>query len=277
MNWSHTIWRIHTSTAAIAVLCVMATLGHAAKALADDAVTNAPAAAVTNAPAKPKHWESVASADATLARGNSRSFMGTVAINSKGKYDHDEFLLSGAAGYGDTTTKDPTTGQDITTKSQDYIKGTAQWNHLFTDRFYAGLKLDALHDDLADINYRFTVSPLVGYYLIRKPQTDLAVEVGPSYVYEQVGGTTDSYLGARVGQRFEYKFKTGARLWESLEWITQVDKVDNWIANGELGISAPVSKALDVRLVMQDTYDNVPAPGRLKNDFKLLAGIGYKF
>lgn len=276
MNRNHTPTKMISSPGAIALLCIGTVLGPAQNAPADDASTNAPAAAVTNAP-PPKHWEGVFSADATLARGNSRSFMGTVAVNAKGKYEPNEFLLSGAAGYGDTTTKDPVTGQDVTTKSQDYLKGSAQWNYLFTDRFYAGLKLDALHDDLADINYRFTVSPLAGYYLIKKPQTEFAVEAGPSYVYEQVGGRTDSYFAARLAERFEYKFKTGARLWESVEWITQVDRLGNWIANAELGISAPISKALDMRLVAQDSYDNEPAPGRLKNDFKLLAGIGYKF
>jgi hypothetical protein len=30
-------------------------------------------------------------------------------------------------------------------------------------------------------------------------------------------------------------------------------------------------------LVLQDSFDNKPAPGREKNDFKLMAGIGVKF
>jgi hypothetical protein len=29
--------------------------------------------------------------------------------------------------------------------------------------------------------------------------------------------------------------------------------------------------------VFNDTYDHIPAPGREKNDLKLLAGLGYKF
>jgi hypothetical protein len=276
MKRDRTLCKSGISLGAGVLLCALAILSSASAALAEDASTNAPAkAAVTNSP-PPKHWDTVVSADATITRGNSHSTLLTATVNSKGKYDKNEFLLSGAAGYGDNTARD-SNGNETTTKTQDYLKGTAQWNYLITDRFYAGLKLDALHDDLADINYRFTVSPLAGYYLIKKPQTELAVEAGPSYVYEQVGGRTDSYFGARVGERFEHKFKSGAKIWESFEWITQVDKVDNWIANAEVGVSAPITKALDVRVVAQDNYDNIPAPGRLKNDFKLLAGIGYRF
>lgn len=238
----------------------------------------APAAAVTNAPPpKVKHWDSVVAADAALTRGNSRSFLGTITFNTHGKYEQNEYLFNAGAGYGDTVTKE-STGAEVTTTTQDYLKGSGQWNHLFSERFYAGLKLEGVHDHIADINYRFTVSPLAGYYLIKQTNQTLAFELGPSYVYEQLDShSPDSYAAIRVAERYEYKFKGGARLWESLEWVDQVDKTDNWFANFELGAAAPVSKAIDLRVVIQDQYDNEPAPGRLKNDFRLMAGIGYKF
>ena len=101
--------------------------------------------------------------------------------------------------------------------------------------------------------------------------------MGPSFVAQQLGEDSETYFAARVGDRFEHKFKTGARIWEKAEWLPQVDDFDNWIFNVEAGVSAPVTKALDVRLVLQDTYNNQPAAGKLKNDLKLLAGLGYRF
>ncbi len=230
--------------------------------------------AVTNAPPKP-HWESVASVDMALTRGNRRSFLATASLDTKRKWDKDEALLGGAAGYGDSTTK--INGQDVTTKTQDYLRGYGQFNHMFSDRVYAGLRADGLHDDIADMQYRFTVSPLAGYYLIKETNTSLAVEFGPSFVDQELGGRSESYFGLRIGERFEHKFKTGARVWETLEWIPQVDDFNNWLLNAEAGISAPVTKAMDVRLVADDYYNNQPAADRLKNDFRLLAGIGYRF
>lgn len=235
----------------------------------------ATAQTVTNPPPK-SHWESVASVDVALTRGNSRSFLATASLDTKRKWTSDEALLGAGAGYGDTTTKD-STGAEVTTKTQDYLKGYAQWNHLFTDRLYAGVRVEGLHDDIADIQYRFTVSPLAGYYLIKQTNTFLALELGPSFVDQKLDDHTDSYFGLRVAERFEHKFSTGARIWETLEWIPQVDDFNNWILNAEAGVSAPITKALDVRLVAQDNYNNQPAPGRLKNDFRLLAGIGYRF
>ena len=220
-------------------------------------------------------WESVATASATLTRGNSRNFLGTAGIKTARKWKSDELLLGTEGGYGETTAT--VSGTNVTTKTSDYLKGGVQWNHLFSEKLYGGLRLNAEHDDIAHLNYRFTVSPLAGYYFLKSTNYFLSAEAGPSYVNEKLDGERRSYLGARAGERGEYKFKSGARLWENAEWIPQVDKFDNWILNSEAGVAAPINKSLDLRLVLQDNFDNKPATGREKNDFKLMAGIGVKF
>ena len=45
----------------------------------------------------------------------------------------------------------------------------------------------------------------------------------------------------------------------------------------ELGVESGLTKQVSLRVYLQDTYDNEPAPGREKNDFKLIAGVAYKF
>ncbi|HZR15885.1 MAG TPA: DUF481 domain-containing protein [Verrucomicrobiae bacterium] len=237
----------------------------------------AAAAEDAKAPEPPKKlWESVASADLTLTRGNSRNFLGAITLNTKRKWESDELLLGAAAGYGKATTKS-SSGQDVTSETQDFLKGFGQFNHLFSERFYAGLRVEGLHDNVSDINYRFTVSPLAGYYFIKQTNTFLSGEAGPSLVTEELGHHSDTYMGLRLAERFEHKFGGGAKVWQTLEWIPQVDDFANWILNAEVGVSAPVTKSLDIRLVADDTYNNRPASGRLKNDLKILAGIGYRF
>jgi hypothetical protein len=225
-----------------------------------------------------KKWESVAAVGVTLTRGNSKTFLATAGVNSTRKWDHDEALLGLNAGYGETTAN---VGRNETTSKTDaYIKGFGQWNHLFSGdwtNWYAGVRLNAEHDDIAALRYRITLSPLAGYYFIKQTNAFLAAEAGPSLVDEKQGSRHRTYLGARVAERGEYKFASGAKVWETLEWIPQVDNVENWIANAEAGVSAPISKALDVRLVLQDTYDNQPASGRYKNDLKLIGALGFKF
>ncbi|HVV00486.1 MAG TPA: DUF481 domain-containing protein [Verrucomicrobiae bacterium] len=230
-------------------------------------------------PVKKNKWENVAALGLTLTRGNSKTFLATATINSTRKWDHDEALLGLSAGYGETTAN---VGKNETTSTTDnYIKGFGQWNHDFSgtwaSNFYGGLRLGIERDAVADLDYRMTVSPLLGYYLLKRTNTFVALEAGPSFVYEKQGGDEKSYMAARVAERAEYKFHSGAKVWESIEWLPQVDNFDNWIANSEFGVSAPISKTIDIRLVLQDTYDNQPAEGRYKNDLKLIAALGFKF
>jgi len=43
-----------------------------------------------------------------------------------------------------------------------------------------------------------------------------------------------------------------------------------------VGVESGLSKSWALRFVLQDTYDNQPAPGRKENDFKVIAGIQWK-
>jgi len=224
-----------------------------------------------------KGWESSASVGATLSRGNSHSFTANLGVDSKRKWSKDEVLLGANAGFGENT---PRTGAGAGTRtvSERYIKGNGQWNHLFTERLFGGLRVDAVADAVADIDYRLTLSPLLGYYFIKSPNTSLQGYIGPAYVVEKVGGNgARGYAGLRLGERFDHKFANGARIWQTVDITPEIELWENYVVNFEVGVEAPLTKALSTRLVLQDTYDNQPAAGRLKNDLKLIAGLAYKF
>ncbi len=214
-----------------------------------------------------KGWESSASAGLTLTRGNSDTLLGTLGINSSRKWPRDEVLLGSQFTYGEV--------EDA--KTAESLSAFGQYNHLFTERFYGGVKLDFLHDDIADLEYRVTLSPMAGYYLIKRPSTLLAVEAGPAFVYEKQGDDETGYIGARLAERFEHKFNENARIWQSLEFLPQVDDLDNYLLIAELGAEAALNTKLSLRAVLQNHYDNQPAPGRRKNDLKLITAVAYKF
>jgi len=242
-------------------------------ARADDAA----AAATDEKKEEPKKWEGLVSAGIALTRGNSKNLLATAGFNATRKWTKDTLLFGADAGYGEATTKTGSTENTHTT--DNYIRGYGQENHLFTDRFYGGLRIAGGHDQVANLNYRITVSPLAGYYLIKATNYFLTVEAGPSYINEKFKDeATRSYWAARAAERGEYTFKSGAKIWESVEYLP---KVDDWsktyIINAEAGVSAPINKKFDLRLVMLDSYNNEPAPGRLKNDFKLIGALGYHF
>ena len=59
--------------------------------------------------------------------------------------------------------------------------------------------------------------------------------------------------------------------------LPQVDKFSNYILNAEAGIETAITKKLSQKTYLQDSYHSEPAPGRLKNDMRLVAALAYKF
>lgn len=225
------------------------------------------AAAATN------KWETSAAAGLTITRGNSETALGVITVNSSRKWEPHEVLLGAQGTYGESTD----TETDDTDKTASSISAFGQYNKALSERWYAGVRADFLHDDIADVSYRFTLGPLIGYYAIKEPTTTLKFEAGPSGVAERVGGESDEYVALRFGERFEHKFSPKARVWQSFEILPQVDRFHNYIINAEVGAEASLTERLSLRAVIQDTYDNIPAEGRKKNDIKLIASLAYKF
>jgi putative salt-induced outer membrane protein YdiY len=224
------------------------------------------------------HWESVASLGVTLTRGNSETFLGTVGVNSQRKWSKSEALLGASAGYGDNTVKDTDTGDKETTTTDKYAKGFGQFNYLFSDQVYGGLRLDAQYDGVAGVDYRVTLSPLVGYYLIKKPDTMLGFEAGPGFVAENLSDEkADQYITLRLAERFEHKFSDKGKVWQSAEFLPRFDDFGDYVLNAEVGASAAMTKTIELRVVLQDTYRSEPPEGRENNDLKIIAGVGYRF
>ena len=179
-----------------------------------------PAAAAPPPPPETLAWVTTAAAGLTLTRGNSDTFLTTLSLDTKRKWEKDEALLGVSGGYGESKVN------DVDNKNTEFLQGYGQYNRLFTDRFYGGLRLDGQYDDIAGIDYRFKVSPMAGYYLIKNDKMTLAAEAGPSLIEEHLKGeTAHGYWAARLAERFEYKLTATTKVWESLEYLP---KVDDW-------------------------------------------------
>jgi putative salt-induced outer membrane protein YdiY len=222
-------------------------------------------------PAEPKKsvWETTAAAGLTLTRGNSDTLLTTVSLDTQRKWPSDEILAGIAGGYG----------KSDGVKNTEFIKGYAQYNRLFNERLYGGIRLDASYDGIANLDYRLSLSPLLGYYLIKEAKTTLAVEAGPSLVLEKYKGqSSESYLGARFGERFEHQLTDTTRIWQSLGYVPRVDRwAEKYLLTAEVGIEAAITKQWSLRVVGQDIYDSQPLAGNKKNDLRLIAGTAYKF
>ncbi len=250
----------------VSVYKIMKTLSPALLAVLGLSATTAIAADE----AAPK-WESSAAAGLTLTKGNSDTVLGTLNLATKKKWDVHELAFGADAAYGQSEVD----GEDETTASS--VRGNGQYNRLFNERFYGYGRLEALHDDVAKVDYRLTISPGAGYYLIKEKNMDLSVEAGPGYIFERLDGEEDNYLVLRIAEKFNYKISERARIWQTAELLPQVEDFSNYLLNFEFGVESDLTESLSLRSFIQDTYDSEPAPGRDKNDLKWVTAIAYKF
>jgi len=260
---------IHTTIKRTLVVAGM--LAAVSGVLTSNANAQAPAAAAAPAPAvaaKPApKWEGSAGIGATLTQGNSDTLMFTARVQGLRKWNQNELNLGTDITYGESNNQ----------KNNDSQRVYGQYNRLVSERAFGYVQADLLHDDIADVSYRLNVGPGIGYYFIKKDRMILSAEGGPSFVFEDVGGRSKNYISARVAEKFEYKISDRARLWQKAEFLPQVDDLNNYLFNFEIGIETDITKSVKLEFYIVDNYDNEPAAGRKKNDIKLVAGVKYKF
>ncbi len=231
-----------------------------------------PAAAAAAVPPK-SPWQTSAAAGLTLTRGNTKTFLGTLSILSNGKWEKEEANLGADFTYGQNEDKTP--GKLGKNAGPEHAFG--QFNRLFHERLFGFVRADGLHDPISAVDYRVTLSAGAGYYVIKNEKMSLRGEVGPGFIFQKQAHHIHNYPTLRVAERFEYKFSATAHLWQSAEFLPEVEHVRNYIVNAEVGVESALTKKLSMRTSLQDTYHNVPAPGLQKNDAKLIAALAYKF
>ncbi len=227
-------------------------------------------------PAKdPSVWDKTVSIGFNLTEGNSDTLL--LNANAKASRDYQKnvwlFEIDGNYGESDSIDKDDPTAPSPKETTQQDLTGNAEYQRLLTERFYTGFGTKYKYDDIADIDYRVTLKPVVGYYLVKDDEVKLSVDVGPGYVFEKVGGIKDDYFAPRISDRFEWKISETAKLFQSAEYIFDVSESDNYQVVGEAGIEAAINSWLSLIVKAKDEYDNLPAAGKERNDFSLISGL----
>jgi hypothetical protein len=141
------------------------------------------------------------------------------------------------------------------------------------EHFYGGFDTLFVNDEIADIDYRVNLTPLVGYYIVKNPDVTLGVDVGPGYLFEKVGGVEDDYFAPRIGDSFSWTISCTSKIYQKANITFDANDADNYLVSGEVGVESALNSLLSLTLLLRNTYDNVPALDRDKNDLALISGI----
>ncbi len=205
----------------------------------------------------------------TLTDGNSETMQANVALVTEGEKEGLGSVRAGIeANYGESTVASNTETTVENVRAFFGVKKT------ISPRTFGALNGEILYDDIAQVDYRATLGPGLGVYLIKNDQTGLYVEAGPSYVWEDVAGVSDDYLALRLAQRFDHAMSKTAKVWQSLDYLPRADDFADYLLKAELGVEAALHARMRLRFVLQDQYDSTPGEGLEENDLTLIAGIG---
>ena len=244
----------------------------------------------------PKNWTTSLGLNLGLTGGNAETFnVGGNVLTVKEWGDTGANILTFGAdvNYGTSTTTEVNDAggpnQSLTetdTTNVNNYGGFLSYNRLLTDRLYVGGRFSGRHDEIAGVDYRIAATATVGYYLIKKEKLSLSVETGPGYVWEELVGTGyNDYATLRFANNFEWKFTDKSRLFQSFEYLPQIDKWSNYVMTAAVGVETELYKNLSLLIVFRDWYRSEPASYagtdptifRQKNDYQLTAGVLYTF
>ncbi|MBI2881425.1 MAG: DUF481 domain-containing protein [Candidatus Tectomicrobia bacterium] len=215
-----------------------------------------------------ERWSGKLSAGAALQSGNTDSFGVNFRAEVSRRTRPDRLTFLGE--YQRTEDQD-----DLTT---DKGRLLGRYDHLFTDRFFTFGLLNLETDRKEELALRHTESAGPGYFFIKNRRTELSGEVGLSHIQEIFrDGRSRSDLAGRAAVAWEQK------IWKSTLSVKGAyqpklhDPETDFLVNGEIVFSTPLTGSLVFDLIATDEYDNDPEPGVEKNDASFKLNLGVRF
>lgn len=213
-------------------------------------------------------FKNTVSIGATMTDGNSETLQVNAALVSEGEKPGLGSVRAGMeANYGESTVNNT---NETTVKN---AKAFANAKKTITPRTFASMDATALYDEIAKIDYRATVGPGLGAYAVKNDKTALSMEVAPTFVWENVADVSDNYFALRFAERFSHALGAQSKVWQSAEYLPRASDFNDYLLTVEVGVEAPVSAKVNLRLVLQDKYDSTPGEGLDRNDLALVAGV----
>lgn len=134
------------------------------------------------------------------------------------------------------------------------------------------------HDGLTELDRRLIWNLGVSVALLRGPRFRAALDLGAGVIDERFQQLSDRVLAGGV-IRFDgaQQLPLGAVLDEGIAMLPDIAQSWRYRLNTDIGIKAPVTKAVSLRIGLSDRYDTRPRPTVKKNDLSLQTGLGFEF
>jgi len=241
------------------------------------------------------------SAGALNTGGNSQLVALTGASKFRLRRGANQFKAAAAFNFARTALP----GAELATTANN-IQGLARY-----DRFLGDVSLflsaQARNDRFQGLDLRQQVDPGVAYYFINEKTSQLWVELGYDLLFDvrrndarvpldadkkpavdaagqplPLLAKTRTIHSARGFIGFEYVLNEGSKLVAGVEALqglagSESNTKNLFRLNGDIALSAKVSKSISLALSFSERYDSTPLPGKQSLDTVLAASLVYSF
>ena len=201
------------------------------------------------------------------SEGNTQTFAVGAAAEAVRDTDADRLRIGGALAR---ESKD----------DEDTVKNTRGWGYY---DYHLGAHWDLggfvtlEYDHFKDLDLRTVVGAGPGYRFIDTKTMLFKVNAGLAYVNENFStGDDRDYVTAVLGDEFRWTISETQSVYQLLSVYPSLERGEDVFLHAEAGFRQTLMKGLFLELALIDDYDNLPAEGTKKNDFKYLFQLGYK-
>ena len=225
-----------------------------------------------------KDWKGAITAGASLVQATqtSRSFSGSVnlirAIPSETWLNpRNRTTFNFTAAYG--VLDQPKTAEIKT----EIYHADAERDEYFSPRLYAFGQLAYDHNVSQGLTLQQLYGGGVGWTALKKANQELDLKASLSYIEQSFtdAGKEQSLFGSTFAEDYNRKFIHGIVLTEQLAITPAWTNTDAYSALGNLVLTMPVYKRLNITFGTVDTFLNDPPPDFKKNSFQLTTGLAY--
>lgn len=164
-----------------------------------------------------------------------------------------------------------------TTTTESYEAGVRA-EYRITSRFGAFALLSYQRDPFAGVAVRWGGGPGLAYTVVQAPRDTLSVDAALTAQRERsTTNVKQSFTAARTGLLFRHRVGAAAVFSQTLEWIANLETMDDQRLNSETALTAPLSRQIALRVSYLIRFDNLPEPGFERTDRILTTGVQIAF
>lgn len=221
--------------------------------------------------------------------GNTQSLAVTGGTAFRLRKKDDQLSAAAAVNYARASTPakgdKPATPVDTTVEN---YQAKVRYDRFISGSFVGFLGVQGRRDRFAGLDLRLQIDPGVGYYFIDTKPIVFWAELGYDFMHDirrddalvpgkdgKIPTKTESVHSARAFVGYKNKINAGTAISLALEYLQGLSNTDAYRFNGEMIVSAKLTKTFSLATSFAFRYDHAALPGKEKLDTVTAASLVY--